>query len=160
MLQNPYTWVALAFLVFVGIVVKMAGKSILGGLDERAARIRQDLEQAQKLREDAQAALAQYQRKQRDALKEAEAIVTSAREEADRIRKEATAELTAVLKRREAQAMEKIAQAESQAVQQVRDLAVDIAMSATERLLVQTVDQSRSDALIEQAIADLPRKLN
>ncbi|QJE72030.1 F0F1 ATP synthase subunit B [Aerophototrophica crusticola] len=160
MIENPYFWVALAFLIFVGIVIKMAGKSIVGGLDARAERIRNELEQAQKLREDAQAALAQIQRKQRDALKEAEAIIASAREEADRLRRQAATDLDSSLRRREAQALDKIAQAEAQALQQVRDMAVDIAVAATEKLLVQNLDQARNDVLVNQAIAELPAKLH
>lgn len=160
MIENPYTWVTLAFLIFVGIVVKAAGKSIVGGLDARADRIRNELEQAQKLREDAQAALAQIQRKQRDALKEAEAIIASAREEVDRLRQQAAADLDSSLRRREAQAIDKIAQAEAQALQQVREMAVDIAVAATEKLLVQNLDPARNDVLVNQAIAELPAKLH
>ncbi|WP_119678709.1 F0F1 ATP synthase subunit B family protein [Indioceanicola profundi] len=160
MLENPYFWVALAFLIFVAIVAKMAGKTIVEALDTRADRIRQELEQAQQLREDAQAALAQYQRKQRDALKDAEEILTHAREEAQRIRQQAAVDLEASLKRREAQAMDKIAQAESQAVQQVRELAVDVAIAATERLLVQNMDRTRNDQLVDAAIKNLPANLH
>jgi len=160
MLENTNFWVALAFLIFAFVIYKTGWRAIIGGLDARADRIRQELEQAQKLREDAQAALAQYQRKQRDALKEAENIIAAAREEADRIRRQAAADLEGALKRREQQAMDKIAQAETQALQQVRDLAVDIAIAATERLLVENMDQARNDRLVNQAIADLPSKLH
>ncbi|HYC02001.1 MAG TPA: F0F1 ATP synthase subunit B [Azospirillaceae bacterium] len=161
MLENTTFWVLVAFVVFVGGVWLKGGFAALGRmLDARADKIRQEIEAAQKLREDAQAALAQYQRKQRDALKEAEAILASAREEADRIRRQAAVDLEQSLKRREQQAMDKIAQAEAQALQQVRDLAVDVAVAAAERLLVQTVDQTRSDQLVNQAIAELPGKLH
>lgn len=153
-------WYAVAFIIFIVVVAKLAGKSILGGLDERSRRIAAELEQAQKLREDAQAALAQFQRKQRDALKEAEAIVAQAREEATRIRAQAANDLEATLKRRVQQAEDKIAQAEALALQQVRDLAVDIAVQATERLLVENVDAARNNVLVDQAINDLPTKLH
>jgi F-type H+-transporting ATPase subunit b len=153
-------WFAVAFVIFVLLVAKLAGKSILASLDERGKRIAAELEAAQKLREDAQAALAQFQRKQRDALKEAEAIVASAHEEAQRIRSNAAADLEAALKRREQQAIEKIAQAENQAVQQVRELAVDIAVAATEKLLTENLDASRDGVLVNQAIAELPAKLH
>ncbi|MFV3127916.1 F0F1 ATP synthase subunit B [Niveispirillum sp. KHB5.9] len=153
-------WYAVAFIIFIVVVAKLAGKSILGGLDERSRRIAGELEQAQKLREDAQAALAQFQRKQRDALKEAEAIVAQAREEAARIRANAASDLEATLKRRVQQAEDKIAQAEAQALQQVRDLAVDIAVQATEKLLVENVDEARNSALVDAAIQELPAKLH
>ncbi|ACJ00871.1 ATP synthase subunit b 3 [Rhodospirillum centenum] len=160
MLQNPTFWVLVAFVLFVAAVWRIAANTIGKALDDRAERIREEIEQAQKLREDAQAALAQYQRKQRDALKEAENIIAAAREEADRIRRRAATDLEASLRRREAQAMEKIAQAEAQAVQQVRDLAVDIAVAATERILVQNMDATRDEVLVGNAIAELPAKLH
>ncbi|MFV3075783.1 F0F1 ATP synthase subunit B [Niveispirillum fermenti] len=160
MLQDSNFWYAVAFLIFILGVAKLAGRSILSGLDERGRRIAAELEQAQKLREDAQAALAQFQRKQRDALKEAEAIVAQAREEAARISTQAATDLEAALKRREQQAMDKIAQAEAQAVQQVRDLAVDIAVHATEKLLVENIDEVRGNLLVESAIKELPAKLH
>ncbi|MBP7336813.1 F0F1 ATP synthase subunit B [Niveispirillum sp.] len=153
-------WYAVAFVIFVVVVARLAGKGILAGLDGRSKRIADELEQAQRLREDAQAALAQFQRKQRDALKEAEAILTQAREEAARLRAHAAADLEASLKRREQQAVDKIAQAEALAIQQVRDLAVEIAVQATEKLLVQNVDEARNSVLVDAAISELPSKLH
>lgn len=160
MLQDSTFWYAVAFVIFIGGVAKLAGKSILASLDDRGRRIAAELEQAQKLREDAQAALAQFQRKQRDALKEAEAIVSHARDEAARIGVQAAKDLEVALKRREQQALDKINQAEAQAVQQVRDLAVEIAIKATEKLLVDNVDASRNDLLVGAAITELPGKLH
>ena len=161
MFQNPTFWVLVAFVLFLALVYFKGGFRALGKApDDRAEKIRQEIETAQKLREDAQAALAQFQRKQRDALKEAENIIAAAREEAERIRRQAAADLEVSLKRREAQAIEKIAQAEAQALQQVRDLAVDIAVAATEKLLVQAVDEARNDQLVAQAIGELQSKLH
>ncbi len=160
MFASSTFWYAVAFVIFIVGVARLAGKGILGSLDARSKRIADELEQAQKLREDAQAALAQFQRKQRDALKEAEAIVAQAREEAARIRAQAASDLEAGLKRREQQAVAKIAQAEAQAIQQVRDLAVEIAVQATEKLLVQNVDEVRNSALVDAAISELPAKLH
>ncbi|MEC4593694.1 MULTISPECIES: F0F1 ATP synthase subunit B family protein [Nitrospirillum] len=160
-LQNPTFWVGVAFVVFFALVIWKGGFGALGkSLDARAEKIRLEIETAQKLRQDAEAALTAYQKKQRDAMKEADAIIAAAREEADRIRQHAEADLEATLKRREAQALEKIAQAEAAALQQVRSLAVDVALAATESLLTQTIDQSRSDAMVASAIEELPGKLH
>ncbi|MEA1675753.1 F0F1 ATP synthase subunit B [Nitrospirillum sp. BR 11163] len=160
-LQNPTFWVGVAFVVFFALVIWKGGFGALGkSLDARAEKIRLEIETAQKLRQDAEAALTAYQKKQRDAMKEADAIIAAAREEADRIRQHAEADLEATLKRREAQALEKIAQAEAAALQQVRSLAVDVALAATETLLAQTIDQSRSDAMVASAIEELPGKLH
>lgn len=159
-LANSTFWVLVAFVIFMWFAGRPAWKAISAALDDRADSIRNELEQAQQLREDAQAALAQYQRKQRDALKEAEEILAHAREEADRIRQQAAADLDATLKRREAQAVDKIAQAEAQAVQQVRNLAADVAIAATEQLLIQNMDKTRNDKLVNAAIQDLPANLH
>ena len=159
-MNDSHVWYAVAFVAFVLGVAWLAGRGVLDKLDMRGKRIADELEQAEKLREDAQAALAQFQRKQRDALKEAEAIVAQAREDAVRLRAQAAADLEAGLKRQERQAVAKIAQAEALALQQVRDLAVEIAVQATEKLLVQNVDDVRNNVLVDAAIGELPGKLH
>lgn len=153
-------WVLIAFVIFVAMAWKKASAAIGGALDARAERIRSELDEAQRLREEAQALLANFQRRQRDGLKEAEAVIAHAREEADRLRTQAGSDLEASLKRREAQAMGRIAQAEANALAEVRNLTVDVAMGASRRLLETRVSSSQADALINQSIADLPRNLH
>lgn len=89
MLRTAEFWVLVAFVVFVVLAFKPLRKAVTGALDERAEQIRKQLDEANKLREEAQATLASYKRKQRDALKEAEEIVTHAKAEAERLRAEA-----------------------------------------------------------------------
>jgi F-type H+-transporting ATPase subunit b len=156
----PEFWVLIAFIIFVVLVWRKAKVAVLGALDERAERIRRELEEAQRLREEAQGLLAQSQRKQREALKEAEAIVAHARDEAERLRREAEVDLEAQMKRREAQAIDKIAQAEAAALQQVRDMTVDIAIDATRRILADRMDERQSAALVDDAIRGLPQNLH
>ena len=159
-LSAPETWVAVAFVIFVVLVWKPAQKALLSGLDSRAARIEKELSEAARLREEAQALLAQYQRKHRDAMKEADEIVSHARDEANRLAQQAARDLEASLKRREELAMQRIAQAEQQATADVRAAAVDVAVAATERLLKDRLDGAKGDALIDQAIKELPGKLH
>ena len=116
MFQAAEFWVALATIIFAVFAFRPGAKAVTAMLDDRADKIRQELEEAQRLREDAQATLASYQRRQRDALKEAEDIIAHAREEAERLRLHSTADLEAAMKRRETQAMDKIAQAEALAL--------------------------------------------
>jgi F-type H+-transporting ATPase subunit b len=123
-------------------------------------KIRSDLEKAAKLREEAQALFAEYQKKQRDALKDAEAIVAAAKAEAEALSKQAVADLEASLKRREQLALQRIAQAEVQATADVRAAAVDLAMAATRKILTDKLDAGRQDALVDAAIKELPSKLN
>ena len=160
MLNDPTFWVAVAFFVFAGLMVWKARQPVLKGLDARAERIRAELDEAQRLREEAQKALAEYKRKQRDAAKEAEDLLANARHEADLLRRQAAADLEQTLARREKAALEKIAQAETQAVLDVRAKAVDIAIAATAKLLSENVDPTRDQSMVDQAIKDLGRKLH
>jgi F-type H+-transporting ATPase subunit b len=160
MLHDPAFWVAVGFILFVVLVGPKLFKAITGALDERSAKIAAELERAVKLREEAQNLLAQFQRKHRDAMKEADEIITHAKDEAERLAKQAQVDLEAMLKRREQLAVQNIAQAEAQAMQEVRTLAVDVAIAATGKLLAEKLDGARADALIDSAIKELPSKLN
>jgi F-type H+-transporting ATPase subunit b len=152
-------WVLIAFILFVGFMVWKARKALVGGLDSRAARIKAEIDEAQRLREEAQALLADYQKKQREALGEAEAMVKQAQEESKRLKAKAEADLAAALKRREQQALDRIAQAEAQALAEVRNLAADLAVAATQKILVEKLDPAKAQALVSDAIAELPRRL-
>jgi F-type H+-transporting ATPase subunit b len=160
MFSDPTFWVLVAFVIFVALVWKPGSKAVTQMLDDRAEKIRGDLDKAAKLREDAQALLADYQKKQRDALQEAQAIVASAKAEAERLSAQAAADLEASLKRREQLALQRIAQAEQQAMADVRAAAVDLAVAATQKLLADKIDKAGHEALIDGAIKELPGKLN
>ena len=160
MLQDPTFWVLVSFVIFVALVWKPGSKAVAQMLDDRAEKIRSDLEKAAKLREEAQALFAEYQKKQRDALKDAEAIVAAAKAEAEALSRQAASDLEASLKRREQLALQRIAQAEAQATADVRAAAVDLAMAATRKILTDRLDAGRQDALIDAAIKELPGKLN
>ena len=153
-------WVALAFVAFVALIAKKGYELITAALDKRAESIRAELEEAVRLREEAQALLAGYQRKQRDAAAEAEAIVDHAREEAARLAEEAEKDLTAAIERRTKLAENKIAQAEAQAVADVRSLTVDMAVDATRRIIAEKLDKKRAGPLVDDAIAGLEKKLH
>jgi len=160
LIHDPAFWVAIAFGVFVVLIVWKARGAILAGIDARAERIKAELDEAQRLREEAQKVLAEYKRKQRDAAKEAEDLLASARHEADLLRRQAADDLKQTLARREKAAVEKISQAEANALQEVRAQAVDIAIAATAKLLSENVDPQRDQAMVNQAIRDLGRKLH
>ena len=160
MFQDPAFWVAVAFVAFVGVMLKFAYGQIVGSLDERAAGIKKELEEALKLREDAQALLASYQRKQRDALAEADDIIAQAKVETERMAEEAEKSLEEDIKRRTEQAVEKIAQAEAQVVQEVRNTAIDVAVKAAGQLIADNVDEAKAASLIDASIADIEGKLH
>lgn len=160
MLNDPTFWVAIAFFVFAGLMIWKARQPVLKGLDARAERIKTELDEAQRLREEAQKMLAEYKRKQRDVAKEAEDLLANARHEADLLRRQAVADLEQTLARREKAALEKIAQAETQAVLDVRAKAVDIAIAATAKLLSENVDATRDQTLLNEAIKNLGSRLH
>jgi F-type H+-transporting ATPase subunit b len=159
-LEEPKTWVAVAFVIFVAFAVWKGWKPLMAMLDGRGERIRAELDEAQKLREDAQHLLAEYQRKQRDAVHEAEGMLKAAEEEAARIAEKAAVDLKASLARREQQALDRIAQAEAQAQREVRNLAADLAIAATRKLLVENLDNKTAEKLIDESIKNLPGKLH
>ena len=159
LIQDPTFWVAVAFVVFVVLVFKPIKGALIGGLDAKIAEIRQEVEEAEKLREEAQSLLANYQRQQRQAIQDAEAIVAHAKEEAERHRAEADEAMKDMVRRQEEQAREKIAQAEAAAIQEVRSMSVELAMAAAEKLLADRLAGDEGSRLIDNSIEDIPRKL-
>lgn len=157
---NPETWVTLAFILVVVFAGRKVVKGISAALDKRASKISDELDEAQRLREEAQELLAKYQAKQREALKEADEIRAHAKVEADRMLEHAQAELEASLKRREQQAMDRIANLEAQAVAEVRARVAEIAAQATSALVAEKVTAAKADELVDQAIAEISGRLN
>ena len=158
--QDPAFWAAVAIFIFIGATAKPILRLITAGLDKRADKIRDDLEEAEKLREEAQDLLASYQRKQRDAIAEAEAIIAHAGEESERLAVQGRESLAASLERRQQQAIDRIAQAEAQALDLVRAKTVDIALDATRDFLAKELKGKQADALTDAAIKDLSGNLH
>lgn len=153
-------WAMVALILFFAVLVyfKVPGM-IAGQLDGRIDKIKADLEEAKKLREDAQALLAEYERKRKAAESEAEEIVAAAREDAERMTSEAQAALEELVARRTKAVEDKIAQAEAQAVGEVRARSADVAIEAARLLLTDQIKTSGS-ALVDQSIKDVGTKLN
>lgn len=161
MLATPEFWVLVSFLLFIGLLVYLGipGK-VAAMLDERAARIASELDEARKLREEAQGLLADYERKRRDAEKEAEAILAQARVEAEAFIVETRQKLAETLERRGRMAEQKIAQAEAQAVKEVRAAAAELAIAAATRIIADEVQGAKADQLVDVSIANLKDKLH
>ena len=159
LLHDHHFWVLISMAIFVALVWKPASRTISGALDERAARIRADLDEARRLREDAERLLAEYRRKEREATADAEAIVAHAKEEAERIATQSARDLEQALQRRQLLAEERIAQAESKAVEEIRAVAVDVAIAAARDVIAAQTDEQRGGTLLDAAIAALPQRL-
>ena len=153
-------WVALAFVIFVAAVYKPVSRKLADALDSRAQKIKLELDEAVRLREEAQALLAGYERRQNEALKEAEDILAHAHEEAERQTRQAGEALDELIRRREVQAVARIARAEEEAVADVRNAAVEQAIAATRQLISSELKEDQQQALIDDAIGELGDKLH
>ena len=153
LLQSPEFWVAVSFVIFCAIIVYTgAPKKIIEALDQRSTRIKAELDDARRLRDEAAQLLTEYQRKQRDAENEAAGIITGAKAEAERLALEAKTKMEEFVARRTQMAETKIAQAEAQAL-------ADVRAAAAEKILSETVKGPVSDTLIAQGITDAATKL-
>ena len=154
-------WVAVAFVLFIGVLAYFqVHKLIVKSIDDRRDLIKAELNEARRLKEEAQALLAQYREKQRAAEQEAAAIIAGAQAEAERLALEAKAKMEDFVARRTKMAESKIAQAEAQALADVRAAAADAAVAAAETILTRTVKGKVAEDLIAKGIDDLKRKLN
>lgn len=160
-LMEAEFWVAVAFVLFLAIVI-YAGvhKTVIASLDQRSARIKSELDEARRLKDEAAKLLAEYKQKTANAQQEADEIVAGAKAEAERLAEEAHTRLEEFVARRTKMAETKIAQAEAQALADVRSAAADAAASAAEKILVQAAKGKVADTLIAQGIEDVKKKLN
>jgi F-type H+-transporting ATPase subunit b len=161
MLMTAEFWVAVAFVMF-GMVVVYAGahKAVLSSLDGRASRIKAELEDASRLKQEAAALLAEYKQKTANADKEAAAIIEGAKADAERLAAEAHSKLEDFVVRRTKMAEAKIAQAETQALADVRGIAADVAASAAEKVMTLAAKGALAEQLIARGIDDVKKKLN
>jgi F-type H+-transporting ATPase subunit b len=158
---EPEFWVAVAFVILMGVFAYVGvHKKVLSALDHRSGRIKAELDDARRLKDEAAKVLAEYQTRRASAEREAEEIVAGARAEAERIAAEAKAKMEDFVTRRTKTAESKIALAEAQAVADVRAAAADAAVSAASRLLSQTVKGQLADDLLAKGIAEVRQKLN
>jgi F-type H+-transporting ATPase subunit b len=154
-------WVAVAFVLFLGGLIYIgAHEMMIKFIDQRRDRIKAELDEALRLKEEAQALLAQYQRKQREAEQEAAGIIAGAAAEAERMMAEAKAKTEEFVARRSKMAETKIAQAEAQALADVRAAAAEAAVGAAEKILAQIVKGEVADRLVIKGIDDVKTKLN
>ncbi len=161
MLREPETWVAVAFVLFVALLVYLKVPAMLAKmLDERADKISKELAEAKKLREEAQALLAEYQKKRAEAEKDAANIVAQAKIEAESYSVETRKKLAETIERRTKQAAQKIAQAEAAAIKEVRTTATEAAIAAASKLVGEAVQGTKGTKLIDESIAAVKSRLN
>ena len=161
MFHEAETWVAVAFVLFVGLGIYLKVPAMLAKmLDERADKISKELAEARKLREEAQALLAEYQKKRAEAEKDAANIVAQAKLEAESYSVETRKKLAETIERRTKQAAQKIAQAEAAAIKEVRTTATEAAIAAASKLVGEAVQGTKGTKLIDESIAAVKSRLN
>ena len=157
---EPRNWVFLAFVVFFVLFGKMLWVAIRDILDRRAALVRAELDEAERLRREAEAMLADAKQRRQAAIADAQRLLEGAKHEAERLTAAAAAEAEAAAKRREQMALDRIAAAEKAAVDEVRLTAAQIATAASERVIRDGLTPAADAALIDRAISGLPAALS
>ncbi|MEM0899644.1 MAG: F0F1 ATP synthase subunit B [Pseudomonadota bacterium] len=154
-------WTFIGLLLFFGLIIYLKVPGIVGkALDDRSDKIANQLDEARRLREEAQELLAQYTKKRAEAEQEAEDIVDAAKREADAYASEAKKKTEDYIARRTAMAEQKIAQAEADAVNEVRSSAVDTAVAAAEQLLGSKLTAAKSNDLFKTSLGEIKERLN
>lgn len=160
-LGNTDFIVMLGFLLFVGVLVYFKVPGLLVGmLDKRAAGIRAELDEARALREEAQELLASYERKHKEVQAQADRIVAQAKEEAAASAEQAKRDIARSVERRKQAAQEQLASAETKAIRQVREEAIAVAIEAARDVVAKKMTAAQGNALIDEAIAEVDKKLH
>ncbi len=161
MFAQPETWVAIAFLLLMGVFAYVGvHRTVLSALDRRSARIKNELDDARRLKDEAARLLADYKARHASAEREAQDIIASAKAEAERIAAEAKAKMEDFVARRTKSAEGKIASAEAQAIADVRAAAADAAVAAASSILSKSVKGQLADELLARGVSEVRSKLN
>lgn len=160
LLHDTNFWVLISFVIFIGVFLKFGRGAFLGFLDGKINTIRNELNQAESLRVEAQELLAEYQRKHKDAMKEAEKIIADAKKHAENIRLKAEEEAKRTAERREAQLTEKLARIEQNARHEVEAYTARVAVEASRQILAEKMDSKADKDLISNTLGSVSNTLN
>ncbi len=159
-LDSPNFWVAAAFFIFVVLLFKPVRRQLLDTLDQRSESIRQEIDEAARLVEEAQSIFADYQKKYRESARECEAIIDQARKKAAHLSAQAATALHQSVEARKRQATARIVQAETEAIQAIRNHTADITAAAAEEILKTELSNKDKDRLVKAAVKEIPDHLH
>lgn len=159
-LLDTHIWYAISFAIFAVIIWKYGKPALINYIDNRIEAIRTEIESAESLRTEAHELLAQYQRKHRDAVKEADEIIENAKKSAKEIKAKAHAEIDEVIARREKQLEERIARLESNAISEITTHTANLAIEATAGIIADKLDKKANQALVDASIDAVAQKLH
>ena len=160
LLHDSSIWLLISFLIFAGIVFKFGKGALLSMLDARIEAIREEIKTAENLRVEGQEMLAQYQRKHKDAVKDAEEIMTKAKTQADEIKKKAEKDLDDTIARREKQLQERLERMKQNAKDEILEYASNLAIAATSEIIADKLDKKANEKLVDQAIKDIGKNIH
>lgn len=160
LLQDTGFWVLISFVIFVGVFLKYGKEKVLASIDGKIDAIKTELVTAEKLRVEAQELLSEYQRKHKDAINEANAIVAEAKNQAEKIRMQAESDLDDAMKRRESQLNDRLERIEQQASQDIQAYTAKIAVDAARELMVKKLDSKSDKTIIESNLETVSKVLN
>ena len=158
--MGPEFWLLVALAILIIAVWKPLSRTILGGLDGHAGKVKAELEEARRLREEAQHLLAEHQRKLAAGEDQAQHIVQHAKDEAERQVKRHQEELEASIRRRREAAEQRIAQEEARAIQELRAHAARLTIRTTERLIAEQMDDDQRREMVDRALEEVGQKLH
>ena len=159
-LSDSHSWVLISFLCFVAIAIRYGRKAFVNFIETKISAITKELKEAEQLRIEAQNLLADYQRKYRSAVKEAEDIVAKAKEDAAALRKDTEEEWEATTARREAQLNERLERIEKDAMQAVQSYIAKVSIDSSREILSSKMDVSSNKDMIDKILDSLPKTLN
>ena len=159
-LHDSSLWLLLSFVIFAGLIYKYGKGALLGMLDARIESIREEIKTAENLRVEAQEMLAQYQRKQKDAAKDAEKIITNAKQQADDIKKQADKDLKETIARREKQLKERVERMKQNAKDEILEYASNLAIAATQEIIADNLDKKANEKLVDDAIKNVSKNIH
>ena len=160
LLQDTNFWVLISFIIFIGVFIKYGLSSAMGFLDSKIDSIRSELNHAETLRVEAQELLAEYQRKHKDAMKEAEHIIADAKKHAESIREKAEEDAKRTADRREQQLQEKLARIEQNARTDIEAYTAQVAVDAARQLLSEKMDAKADKEIISNTLSSVSKTLN
>jgi F-type H+-transporting ATPase subunit b len=159
-LHDTYTWVTFSFIVFAVVAFKFGRKAVLSALDTRIATIRAEIDTAERLRAEAQALVLEFEQRQKDAQREADKMVATARDQAEALRVREEARLEDTMRRKEEQLNARLTLMRDQAIDEIRQVAATLAFDAAEKMVTQKMDADTRAKLIERALDQVAQRLN
>jgi len=160
LIQDSNFWVLISFLIFLGIAWHYGRAAALGKLDDKINNIRKELEEAERIRVDAQELLAEYQRKHKDAMSEADQIIADAKKHAEYIRAKAEEEMNKAQSRRQAQLDEKLTRIEQNAKQDIESYTAKIAVNAARQILTDKMDAKTDKDIMAKVMNTMSKTIN